>query len=136
MEKTEMVKGSLRRLGYEPEIDEDGDVIFMCQMKQFYVGIGSLEDQFLSVVHPVVNVLGEDDPPSLAMAVCNRMNRRLKLMKAYVEPKMERVEASVDFYYFDEDSLDTNMQCALELLGCARRIYNNTKLDLTKSLSD
>lgn len=120
----------LSRLGYSPEIDEDGDVCFMFQMKALYVSIGDQDEQFLTVVLPFVSVIDEDESPSVALAVCNKMTRELKLMKAVVAADLQRVDATADFYYYDETSLLQNLEHALTILGCARRVFARTQNEL------
>lgn len=131
-----MVMDGLCRLGYSPELDEDGDVGFMFQMKAVYVAIGDQDDQFLSVVYPFMSIISEDKSAAVAMATCNQLTRSLKLIKTTVAPEMDRVDATVEFYYYDENSLLQNLEHALKVLGCVGSIYRRTEKELMSDNPD
>lgn len=136
MSKKEFVCEAIQRLGFKPEIDEDGDVFFFFQMKKLFVVIGEEEEPMVSVVHPIVAELDGEDDVSLAMAVINRVNRSRWLSKLYLDRSFEYVSATVDFIYHDEHSFDFCFKKALDNLKCVKRYYNKTKSELMSSLED
>jgi len=136
MNKKDMVMECLSRLGYLPMLDEDGDVCFIFQLKMLYVAIGDMDEQFLTVIYPYVSVIDDDESPASAFIVCNRMTSELRMMKTFVASDLQRVDATVDFYYYDEDSLLQNMEHALTVLGCARRMFARAHNEIMSTDSD
>ncbi len=82
MTKKELIMSTLEeKMGYCPEVDEDGDIRVAYQLKTIYVMTGDDDEQYVSVMLPQFHEI-EDGKETLALAVCNKMTRELKLLKS------------------------------------------------------
>ena len=52
MSKKELILKTLEKMGYSPEVDNDGDIMLCYQMKQSYVMTGNEEEPYVSVMLP------------------------------------------------------------------------------------
>lgn len=129
MTKKEMIVKVLDELGFKLHEDEDGDLMFRYQMKNIYTVIGDESEQYLVLVMPQFCEL-EDGEEHVALAVCNKMTRELKLAKVYVDHTFKNVSASCEFYYTDENSLKTNIENGLNVLGIVRTFYRTIRNEI------
>ena len=125
-----MIVTAIESLGYRANVDDDGDVCVRYQMKDIYFLVGQEEEQYVSVLLPRFSEVHEGEE-TLTLAVCNIMNREMKLAKVYIDPTLKNVIASCDFFYTDMDSLADNVEHVLNFLGLVRSAYNKTKAELT-----
>lgn len=122
MNKKELIQSVLTKMGYRPEVDNDGDIMFRYQMKTIYVMIGDDEEPFITLTYPQFYEIeeGEDD---LVLAVCNKLTRSLKLLKVFIDQTYKNVSTTCDFYYINEESLEQNMEHALDIIGIVRTYF-------------
>ena len=107
--KKEMILRVLEKMGYKPEIDNDGDIQLRYQMKTIFVLTGDEDEQYISVMLPQFHEIA-DGEEALVLAVCNKMTRELKLAKVYVDQTFKNVSATCEFFYSNEEALE---HCAL-----------------------
>ena len=124
-----MIVKVLDEMGFKLHEDEDGDLMFRYQMKNIYTVIGDESEQYLVLVMPQFCEL-EDGEEHVALAVCNKMTRELKLAKVYVDHTFKNVSASCEFYYTDENSLKTNIENGLNVLGIVRMFYRTIRNEI------
>lgn len=124
-----MIVKVLDEMGFKLHEDEDGDLMFRYQMKNIYTVIGDESEQYLVLVLPQFCEL-EDCEEHVALAVCNKMTRELKLAKIYVDHTFKNVSASCEFYYTDENSLKTNIENGLNVLGIVRTFYRTIRNEI------
>ena len=129
MTKKEMIVKVLDEMGFKLREDEDGDLMFRYQMKNIYTVIGDESEQYLVLVMPQFCEL-EDGEEHVALAVCNKMTRELKLAKVDVDHTFKNVSASCEFYYTDENSLKTNIENGLNVLGIVRTFYRTIRNEI------
>ena len=72
----------------------------------------------------------EDGAEHIALAVCNKLTRDLRLAKVYVDQTFKYVSANCEFYYTDEASLKLNIENSLKILGVVRTLYKKTQDEL------
>lgn len=130
MTKRKGIVTAIESLGYRANVDDDGDVCVRYQMKDIYFLVGQEEEQYVSVLLPRFSEVHEGEE-TLTLAVCNIMNREMKLAKVYIDQTLKNVIASCDFFYTDMDSLTDNVEHVLNILGLVRSAYNKTKAELT-----
>ena len=124
MTKHEMVVSVLQSLGFKPQIDDEGDIFIRYQMKTFYVmGSSSDDEDYLVVVFPQMYEVNEGEETKV-LAVCNKITREIKLAKVYIDQTLKNVSARCEFYYNDEESLNTCLDKAIEILGMVRLTFN------------
>ena len=131
MTKKELIMSTLEgKMGYCPEVDEDGDIRVAYQLKTIYVMTGDEDEQYVSVMLPQFHEI-EDGKETLALAVCNKMTRELKFAKVYVDQTFKHVTATCEFFYSGKKSLTQNLEKSLELLGVVRTVFRNDMEELS-----
>ena len=131
MNKKDLIIQALGKIGYKPEIDDDGDIKVRYQMKSIYVYVGDEEDSFVALFLPQLHEIA-DGEETLALATCNKMTRELKLTKVFVEQNFKNVSASCDFYYANEESLEYCLEKSLQMLGVVRSKFRKYKTELSE----
>jgi hypothetical protein len=131
MNKKELIFHTLEKMGYKPDIDEDGDIQIRYQMKSIFVFVGDEEDSYVAVLLPQFHEIAEGEEP-LVLATCNKMTRELKLAKVFVDQTFKSVSASCEFFYANEESLELNIRRSLELLGVVRGIFRRDMDELSE----
>lgn len=131
MTKKEQVMATLEKMGYRPELDNDGDILLRYQMKSIFVLTGDEDDSYVSVMLPQFHEI-EEGKETLVLAVCNKMTRELKLAKVYVDQTFKNVSATCEFYYVNEESLEQNLRQSLQLLGVVRTVLRKNMDELSE----
>ena len=132
MSKKELIMSTLeQKMGYCPEIDEDGDIKFAYQLKTIFVMTADDDEPYVSVMLPQFHDI-EDGKETVALAVCNKMTRELKFAKVYIDQTFNHVTATCEFYYSSKKSLLQNLERALELLGVIRTVFRNDMDELSE----
>ncbi len=129
--KKEMLLRVLEKMGYKPEIDNDGDIQLRYQMKTIFVLIGDEDEQYISVMLPQFHEIA-DGEETLVLAVCNKMTRELKQAKVYVDQTFKNVSATCEFFYSNEEALEQCLALSLELLGVVRSVFRKNKTELSE----
>ena len=124
-----MILKTLEKMGYSPEVDNDGDIMLHYQMKAIYVMTGDEDESYISMLLPQFYEL-EDGMETLVLAVCNKMTRELKLVKVYIDQTFKNVSATCEFFYANEESLEQNLRNSLQMLGVLRTIFRNDMAEL------
>lgn len=130
MSKKEMLTAALERMGYTPEIDEDGDLTLVFQMKFIYFAFSEEDpDPFISVVFPKFKSFDEDES-ALHLAACNKVTRGTKMLKVFVDQTLSSVSASCEFFYDDLDSMVLALEKSFRLLAVARTAFHHALKEL------
>ena len=132
MTKREQIMELVEKMGFVPELDEAGDVKFNYQMKAIYVLVGNEEEPYICMLLPQFREIEEDEDLPF-MVVCNKMTRNLKVVKVFVDYTFKHVTATYEFYYKDEEALETGMRNALEVLGVVRTLFRKELENLSDS---
>ena len=131
MTKKELIMSTLEeKMGYCPEIDEDGDIKVAYQLKTIYVMTSEDDEPYVSVMLPQFHEI-EDGKETLALAVCNKMSRELKFAKVYIDQTFKHVTATCEFFYSGKKSLMQNLEKSFELLGVVRTVFRNDMEELS-----
>jgi hypothetical protein len=130
MNKKELIMKTLEKMGYSPEVDNDGDIMLHYQMKTIYVLTGDEEDPYISMMLPQFHEIDEGKE-TLILAVCNKMTRELKLVKVYIDQTFKNVTATCEFFYANEGSLEQNLRNSLQMLGVVRTVFRNDMAELS-----
>ena len=129
MTKKEQIVKVLKELGYKPQVDDEGDLMIRYQMKSIFVLFGDDDDQYVVLTMPQFFDIEEGEEP-VALTVCNKLTRELKLAKVYVDYTFKTVSANCEFYYTDAESLKDNIVRSLKFLGVVRTMYKNARLEM------
>lgn len=128
MTKREMIMEAIESLGYKPYIDDDGDIYMRYQMKSIYFMTGQDEEQYISVILPQFHEVNEGEE-TLALAVCNKLSREVKMCKVYIDHTLNNVTASCEFFYTNMESLKNSVNHAMKILGLVRITYIKYKAE-------
>ena len=131
MNKKELILKTLEKMGYLPEVDDDGDIMLCYQMKHIYVLTGDEEEPYVSVMLPQFHEIDEGQE-MLALAVCNKMTRELKLVNVYIDQTFKHVTATCEFYYANDESLEQSLRHSLRMLGVVRSVFRNDLAELSE----
>ena len=122
MKKKELILATLEKMGYSPELDNDGDIRLLYQMKTIYVMTGDEEEPYISMMLPQFHEI-EDGQETMVLAVCNKLTRELKLAKVYVDQTFKNVTATCEFFYANNEALEQNLRNSLQMLGVVRTVF-------------
>ena len=126
MTKRDLLIKVLKDMDLEPELDKDGDVSVVYQLKNVYFVIGDEEEKYLLVMLPQFYDV-EEGEESLILLTCNKMNREMRMGKVYMDQAMKSVYAATEFIYTDEESLRQNVDNALGLIAVVRRFFREER---------
>jgi len=130
MKKKELILAILEKMGYSPEVDNDGDIRLLYQMKTIYVMTGDEEDPYISMMLPQFHEI-EDGQETMVLAVCNKLTRELKLAKVYVDQTFKNVTATCEFFYANNEALEQNLRNSLQMLGVVRTVFRKDLAELS-----
>lgn len=131
MTKKELFFSVLQKLGYNPTLDDEGDLVIRYQLKNIWVMVSGDDEPYVSVILPQFHEIEEGDE-TLVLASCNRVTRDVKLVKVYIDQTLKNVTASCEFYYTDEKSITLGLSNSLRLLGMVRSYFRKTILELSE----
>lgn len=131
MSKKENVVSVLQGMGYTPQYDDDGDIYILYQMKHvFFLLSEDDDDNYISIMLPQFVDL-EEGEESLALAVCNKMTRELKLAKIYVDNTFKSVSGTCEVFYANNEALEYSIKKSLRMIGLIRSQYYKYQKKLT-----
>ena len=131
MKKKDLIISVLKKMGYSPELDNDGDIRFLYQMKTIFVLTSDEEDPYISMILPQVYEI-DDGQETLVLAVCNKMTRELKMAKVYIDQTFKNVSATCEFFYTNEEAMEQNFRHSLQMLGVMRTFFLTELADLSE----
>ena len=131
MSKREHLKFVLEGMGFRPSYDDEGDIRMRYQMKEMFFLLNEEdEDNYLCIIFPhFIDI--EEGEESMALAICNKMTRELKLAKAYVEASFKTVSATCEFYYANDEALEYSIRKSLRIISLMGNQYYKNKKELT-----
>ena len=121
----------LEKMGYSPEVDNDGDIMFRYQMKAIYVMIGDEEEPYISLMLPQFHEF-EEGQETLVLVTCNKMTRELKMAKIFIDQTFKNVSATCEFFYINEEALEQNLRHALQIIGVVRSVFRKDMAELSE----
>jgi hypothetical protein len=130
MNKKELILKTLEKMGYSPEVDNEGDIMLHYQMKTIYVLIGDDEEPYVSMMLPQFHEI-EECKETLILAICNKMTRELKMVKVYIDQTFKNVSATCEFFYTNEEALKQNLHQSLQILSVVRTVFRKDLAELT-----
>lgn len=131
MSKKENVATVLQGMGYTPQFDDDGDIHILYQMKHvFFLMSEEDDDNYLSIMLPQFIDI-EEGEESMALAVCNKMTRELKLAKIYVDTTFKTVSGTCEIFYANDEALEYGIRKSLRMIALMRSQYYQYRKELT-----
>jgi hypothetical protein len=102
----------LRDRGYEPYIDQDGDVQFRDQGLTYYLRIDAEDPSFLRLVLPNFWPIESEVEYEHARRACGEINRQVKAVKVYLQSN--NVWLTVENFMASPESLPTYFDRCLD----------------------
>ena len=132
MTSKEMIFETLQRMGYNPEIDEDGDIMMYYQMKIIYLFPSRDEDSYICMMLPKFYEVAEGRE-SAVLAACNKLNRDIRIVKYYIDDDFKSVTATCEFFYNDNESLECFIEKSLGVIAVVRTLFKREMAELLKA---
>lgn len=79
---TQKIREYLQSEGFQPKLDQDGDVVFKIQGYRYYTHVEQMKDG--SLLTYVFTVFSTDQPYPKILEACNTSNRQKNVVKYYV----------------------------------------------------
>jgi len=117
--RTDMVREQLKELGYNPSLDDDGDLIFKASGYTFLIILDDDDDTYYQVIVPAIDSIGEDDAVKKTVAALS-VSKTLKCVKIcftdkYLNMNYEGFYDSVDdFNLVLERTINLMSRCVLK----------------------
>lgn len=131
MSNKDVILQVLDKMGYKPELDDEGDIMFCYQMKTIFVFFGDENEHFISVMLPQFHEIA-DGEETLVLAVCNKITREMKLAKVYIDQTFKNVSASCEFFYSNKETLEQCLTYSLDFLGVVRSVFRKNMAELSE----
>ena len=120
MKTSEMVFEYLQTQGLMPRIDEDNDIIFKYQMLTFIYFNNDEDEQFFRLALPGIFDVTDENRTTVLEAM-NEVNKRMKVVKAYI-PR-DDVWVAAEIMMDSTPELDDLVPRLLNILTGARREF-------------
>lgn len=125
MAKMEEIINYLQNEGLMPKKDEDGDIVFKYQMKNFIIFDTTDDEQYLQIALPGIYDVTEENLVEV-LAACNSVNRGIKVAKVIITGDNKSVwvvyESMLDTTPVYEDIVPRS----LEILMAAQKSFYET----------
>ena len=109
----------LNSLGYDPWVDEDGNVCLCHQLKIIVFKEDTDSDSYVAAYLCQFSKVPEGKD-TLMLAICNRVNQETRQAKVFIDQTSKMLSACCEFYYTNTESLMFNLLSAMKMLGMAR----------------
>lgn len=82
MNVIDLVKNYLTYEGYQPEVDQDGDIHFRCQGLHLYCTNSGKDQQYLRLLLP--NIYQVENNRTKVLEVSNQLSKEYKVLKSFL----------------------------------------------------
>lgn len=115
MNLKELIVQYIKRLGYRPEVDEDGHIQFKYQMKTLFINVDE-DNPYVQVLLPNFYAIREGQEIHV-MTLCNTLTRELRIAKVFMNTTHDAVSLSFEFDYTSQKALKASIQQALGIIS-------------------
>lgn len=123
-ERAEMYRAFLEEEGYRPRIDDDGDVIFKCEGRNYIIILDDEDDEFFRIVYP--NFWGIESEPELAEVKEAALNATIRVKVAKVFPVGDSTWAEIELFCFPPEAFKPVFRRCLAALQTAVQTFIST----------
>ena len=118
----DLVVDFLREEGFCPHVDEDGDVFFKCEGRN-YLYYGNEEDnEFFQLAMPAIFDVTEDNR-EMALEACNDVTRRVKAAKCMVIDQQAEVWLMCEMFLDHTPNIEDILPRAIVILRAAQQEF-------------
>ena len=125
MAKMEEIINYLQNEGLMPKKDEDGDIVFKYQMKNFIIFDTTDDEQYLQIALPGIYDVTEENLVEV-LAACNSLNRGIKVGKAIITGDNTSVWVVYESMLDTTPVYDDIVPRSLEILMAAQKSFYET----------
>lgn len=107
--------------GFEPTVDDEGDIGFKVDDRRMYLFTSEKETDYIYITFPV----GYITPQQVvgARLACNRATAKTKVAKAYVDRDGDYVIITAELFIFDPGHFTLALERALKSINSAHKTY-------------
>ena len=125
MAKMEEIINYLQNEGLMPKKDEDGDIVFKYQMKNFIIFDTTDDEQYLQIALPGIYDVTEENLVEV-LAACYSVNRGIKVAKAIITGDNKSVWVVYESMLDTTPVYDDIVPRSLEILMAAQKSFYET----------
>ena len=125
MAKMEEIINYLQNEGPMPKKDEDGDIVFKYQMKNFIIFDTTDDEQYLQIALPGIYDVTEENLVEV-LAACNSVNRGIKVAKVIITGDNKSVWVVYESMLDTTPVYDDIVPRSLEILMAAQKSFYET----------
>lgn len=120
----DLVVSYLREEGYCPKVDDDGDVFFKCEGRNFLYCGNEEDNDFFQMALPGIFDVTEDNR-EMVLEVCNAITREIKVAKCVVIDQHNSVWIFCEMLLDSTPNIEDIMPHAIAILqGAQNEFYN------------
>lgn len=113
MSKKKLFMKHLREEGFRPKFDDDGDILFKCEGKLYYLELNESDHSYFRLVLPSFWQIDTPEEERHALVVMSEVNAEIKVAKIY--QRKENIYATVEMFI---DPMDGFKSIFSRCLGC------------------
>ena len=125
MAKMEEIINYLQNEGLMPKKDEDGDIVFKYQMKNFIIFDTTDDEQYLQIALPGIYDVTEENLVEV-LAACTSVNRGIKVAKVIITGDNKSVWVVYESMLDTTPVYDDIVPRSLEILMAAQKSFYET----------
>ena len=125
MAKMEEIINYLQNEGLMPKKDEDGDIVFKYQMKNFIIFDTTDDEQYLQIALPGIYDVTEENLVEV-LAACNSVNRGIKVAKVIITGDNKSVWVVYESMLDTTPVYDDIVPRSLEILKTKQKSFYET----------
>lgn len=123
--KIELLLDFLSEEGFRPKLDEDQDIVFKCEGRNFLCFPSEKDEKFFQLVMPFIFEVSEDNR-EMVLDVCNEVTRGMKVAKCVITDAEESsVWLLYETYVDDPSNLGEVFSRALSTLFTAYQEFTD-----------
>ncbi len=114
--------------GFQPKIDGDGDVVFKCEGKTYYIDIDTEDPQFFRLVFPQFWSVDSDEEFERIRNAANEANLKTKVTKVYIVtlPSGKDTCAAIEIFLEKPEQFEAIFPRAMRALQAGVRTFVET----------
>lgn len=118
---SEIIIEYLREEGYVPKLDEDGDIVFKCEGRTYYVILDGNDEQFFRLVFPNFWSIGDEDERARVMSAAQAATAKTKVAKIF--PVKDDTWASVELFLPSAEAFNAVFSRSMSALRAAVQTF-------------
>lgn len=120
----EMIMEYLREEGYLPKLDEDGDIVFKCEGRTYYVILDGSDEQFFRLVFPNFWSITDEDERARVETAAQVATAKTKVAKVF--PVKDDTWASVELFLPSAEAFNAVFSRSMSALRAAVQTFRES----------